>query len=372
MNKADNLPRGKFLNEGEFRSFLLDIEHLYRKKQATNCFQNPSLSKEIDSKLKPLYLLKQEYAALQEESREYEEVLKEVTTTEYDLLQEEFDKLKLEKKLLRTKAIDIISSEVSTRDNCLVEIRPGVGGVEAGLFARDLFQMYYKFAESKKWKIEVLENRADILGNLSFISFLLKGSGAFSYIKNEAGIHRVQRIPLTENKGRIQTSTTSVVVLPEVTEVAVKLENKDLRVDTYRSSGAGGQHVNTTDSAIRITHLPTGISAVSQDGRSQHDNKEKAFLILRSRLFEKYRSEQEGQLGSIRNSAIGNSERAEKIRTYNYPQNRVTDHRLSLTINKLNSVITGELEELCQKLIILETENKVVNFIKVIKSEASK
>jgi len=163
------------------------------------------------------------------------------------------------------------------------------------------------------------------------VAFLIKGKEAFKYLKNEAGVHRVQRVPITENKGRLQTSTASVVVLPEVQDVAVKINQQDLKIETYRSSGAGGQHVNTTDSAVRITHKPTGVAATSQDGRSQHDNKEKALFILKSRLFEKYRQEQETAIGDLRSSAIGTSERAEKIRTYNYPQNRVTDHRIEVS-----------------------------------------
>jgi peptide chain release factor 1 len=199
----------------------------------------------------------------------------------------------------------------------------------------------------------------DSMGNLTFISFLVKGNNAFKYLKNEAGVHRVQRIPQTENKGRVHTSTASVVVLPEAKDLVVNIKSQDLRIDTYRSSGAGGQHVNTTDSAVRITHIPTGVVATSQDGRSQHDNKEKALFILKSRILEKQQREIMEKEGNMRSSMIGNSERSEKIRTYNFPQNRVTDHRLNLTLNKLNFVMDGNLENICQGLMDYEIEHIV-------------
>ena len=341
---------------------LIDAENIYLKeKENVTSF---SRNKEKINKLKSLYLLKKNYDEATSEIEEYKNFIEEVEEiSEKELLKKELeDSVKKEIEIIE-KAKEIVIEEEGIKSNCLVEIRPGAGGIEAGMFARDLYEMYYRFADSKNWKLEIIESRSDSLGNFSFISFLIKGSKCFQWLRNESGVHRVQRVPVTENKGRLQTSTVSVVVLPEVNDVAVKIDNKDLRIDTYRSGGAGGQHVNTTDSAIRITHIPTGIVATSQDGRSQHDNKEKALFLLKSRIFEKYRNDQENEVGSIRSSAIGNSERAEKIRTYNYPQNRVTDHRINLTINKLSLIMQGDLEELCKNLMIFETEKRLTKFI---------
>jgi peptide chain release factor 1 len=196
----------------------------------------------------------------------------------------------------------------------------------------------------------MVESKVDSLGNFTFVAFIIKGKEAFDYLRNEGGVHRVQRVPKTETKGRIHTSTASVAILPEAKEITLKINPSELKIDTYRASWAGGQHVNTTDSAVRITHLPSGVVATSQDGRSQHDNKEKALFILRSRLLEKQQQDEAKATGQLRSSMIGTSDRAEKIRTYNFPQNRITDHRIGLTLNKLNFVIEGELEEICQAL----------------------
>jgi peptide chain release factor 1 len=205
----------------------------------------------------------------------------------------------------------------------------------------------------------MLESKVDNEGNFTFVSFLIKGKNVFDFLRSEAGVHRVQRVPKTENKGRIHTSTASVVVLPEAEEISLDIQKKDLLIETCRSSGAGGQHVNTTDSAVKITHIPTGIIATSQDGRSQHDNKEKAMFVLKSRLLKKHQDELASEARNLRTTMIGTSERSEKIRTYNYPQNRITDHRLGISWNKLNFIIEGELEEICKKLINYEVERKI-------------
>lgn len=262
---------------------------------------------------------------------------------------ERIEKERLE--LLKSAESLFLSNENNSKDNCVVEIRSGAGGDEAKLFTRTILQMYLKFSEKKKWKAEMINSKVDQLGGFSFASFLVKGKKAFSFLKNESGVHRVQRIPETESKGRIQTSTVTVVVFPELDEISIKIEENDLRIDTYKSSGAGGQHVNTTDSAVRITHLPTGISTTSQDGRSQIENRKYAMLTLRSLIHDKYRKNQENEVGEIRSSAIGNSERSEKIRTYNFHQSRVTDHRILFHTGKLESFINGEINELCEKLI---------------------
>jgi len=219
--------------------------------------------------------------------------------------------------------------------------------------------MYYKFAESKDWKVEMVESKVDNEGNFTFVSFLVKGKEAFNWLRNEAGVHRVQRVPQTENKGRIHTSTASVVVLPEAQDVALNIRPQDLKIDTYSSGGPGGQHANKTASAVRITHIPTKIVATSQDGRDQRVNKERALFVLKTRLLEKLQTEKAKEVGNLRLSMIGTAERSEKIRTYNYPQNRITDHRLGISWNKLNFVIEGDLEEICQKLIDYEVEKKL-------------
>ncbi|CAJ0748960.1 16733_t:CDS:2 [Entrophospora sp. SA101] len=289
----------------------------YLKKLEKN-----EVSPPLSNKKKNLLLVsKREYDELDKEQQDYQELVQAVSPEEQTLLREEINSLAEQKNQLITKIKEQIIAEEGVKQNIVMEIRPGTGGTEAGLFARDLYRMYYKFAE-------------------------MKGNEVYNWLKNEAGVHRVQRVPQTESRGRIHTSTASVVVLPEVQDIALDIRPQDLRIDTYRSSGAGGQHVNTTDSAVRITHISTGIVATSQDGRSQHDNKEKALFILKSRLLEKLQSDQQKKTGNLRSTMIGTAERSEKIRTYNYPQNRVTDHRLGVSWNKLNFIIEGDLAEL--------------------------
>jgi peptide chain release factor 1 len=304
---------------------------------------------------------KNEYERWDREQKEYQELSQEVSKEEQDFLLVEIKNFEEKKEKIISKIKEQIIAKEGIKQNMVVEIRPGTGGTEAGLFARDLYRMYYKFAESKGWKVEMVESKVDSEGNFTFVSFLVKGKEAFNWLRNEAGVHRVQRVPQTENKGRIHTSTASVVVLPEAQDVALNIRSQDLKIDTYRSSGAGGQHVNTTDSAVRITHLPTGVVATSQDGRSQHDNKEKALFILKSRLLKRLQTENAKEVGNLRSSMIGTAERAEKIRTYNYPQNRLTDHRINQDWYKLNHIIEGDLEEICQRLIDYEVEKKITN-----------
>lgn len=232
-----------------------------------------------------------------------------------------------------------------------MEIRGAAGGDEGNIFAGDLFRMYSKYAESQGWKIEIEDAQPSEAGGYSLVSFIIKGTGVYSKMKFESGSHRVQRVPKTETQGRVHTSTATVLVMPEAEEVDIDIDPKDLRVDTYRSSGAGGQHINKTDSAVRITHIPTGIVATSQDGRSQHDNRAKAMQSLRTRLYEAKLREEEEKLGNERRNKIGSGDRAEKIRTYNYPQNRVTDHRIGLTIQQLDRIMEGKLEPIIDALI---------------------
>ena len=338
------------------------------EKKRDNLEKSFSKAKNSNS-FAPFWRIRKTYQQIVQETQAYQLLAKEKTTQEnLAILEQEIKSLQVKKKQLLEKFQQELISSKDFKENLLMEIRPGTGGTEAGLFAGDLYRMYYKFAYKKGWKLELTEAQVDGLGNFTFIAFLVKGQQAYQYLKNEAGVHRVQRVPVTESKGRLQTSTASVVVLPEIQDIAVNICPQNLKIETYRSSGAGGQHVNVTDSAVRITHQPTGITATSQDGRSQHDNKEKALFILKSRLFEKYQQAQKKTLGNLRSLAIGSSERAEKIRTYNYSQNRVTDHRCQESWNKLNAILTGELEEICQKLIAWEVEKTLADYENILGS----
>lgn len=244
-------------------------------------------------------------------------------------------------------------NQTTNSAHTIIEIRGAAGGREAKMFAKELFDMYINFIREKKWKYELLSQVNTSDGGYSFVSFLIKSSQAFSLLCWEAGVHRVQRIPKTESMGRIHTSTATVAVLVEKTATDVPLAAKDLKFDTFRSSGAGGQHVNTTDSAVRVTHLPSGLVVSCQEGRSQHDNKDKALKLLRARLFKIYQEKREAANVSARNKQIGEGDRSEKIRTYNFPQNRVTDHRINLTIKNIEHIMSGKLQPLLTKLMVL-------------------
>ena len=240
--------------------------------------------------------------------------------------------------------------------NTVFEIRAGTGGNEASLFASDLARMYRLYAEGQNWKVDVLSSNPTEIGGYKEIIFLISGEGAYGKLKFERGVHRVQRVPVTESGGRIHTSAVSVAVLPEAEEVDVKIAPKDLRVDVFRSSGPGGQSVNTTDSAVRITHIPTGMVVTCQDEKSQHKNKAKALKVLMARLLEKARSEQEEKIAAARRTMVGSGDRSAKIRTYNFPQGRVTDHRISLTLHRLDETLNGDLEEIIDALSIAHRE----------------
>lgn len=243
--------------------------------------------------------------------------------------------------------------------NVIVEIRAGTGGEEAALFAGTLFRMYSMYAEARGFHIEVVSENETELGGYKEISFMVEGDGAFSRLKFESGVHRVQRVPETETAGRIHTSAVTVAVLPEAEEVELEINPADLQIDTYRSSGAGGQHVNKTESAIRITHLPTGTIVECQDERSQHKNREKAMRVLRSRIYEKMMEEQNRKIASDRRSQVGSGDRSERIRTYNFPQGRVTDHRIGLTLYRLEAVLNGDLDEIIDALITADRAEKL-------------
>ncbi len=253
----------------------------------------------------------------------------------------------------------LIPRDPNDEKNTIVEIRAGTGGEEATLFAADLYRMYSKYAEHKNWKIEMLSSNPTGVGGIKEVIFLVEGKGAYRRLKFESGVHRVQRVPVTESSGRIHTSAVTVAVLPEAGEVDVEIKPEEIRVDVYRSSGPGGQSVNTTDSAVRITHIPTGMVVQCQDEKSQHKNRAKALKVLRSRLYEMARVEQERERARERKQMVGTGDRSEKIRTYNFPQGRVTDHRIGLTLHKLDDVLDGDLEEIIGALWAHDTERKI-------------
>lgn len=253
----------------------------------------------------------------------------------------------------------LIPEDPDDSRNALVEIRAGTGGDEAALFAADLFKMYTRYAEGKRFKVSIIDSHPTPLGGFKEVSFIVEGPYAYKHLKYESGVHRVQRIPLTETGGRIHTSTASVVVLPEAEETDVNINLEDLRIDTFRAGGPGGQYVNMTDSAVRITHIPTGIVVVCQDERSQHKNKAKALRLLRAKLKDLEEKKREDEVRSRRKSYIGSGDRSEKIRTYNFPQNRVTDHRIDLTVYRLEDILNGDLDLLVQKLLEAEEKAKI-------------
>lgn len=269
---------------------------------------------------------------------------------------------KLDGSIERTfnEIIALLLPDDEFRDrNVFLEIRAGTGGEEAALFANDLLRMYLRYAELKGWLAEIIDESRSDLGGYKEVIVRIKGKNSGTYMKYERGVHRVQRIPVTESGGRIHTSTATVAVLPEIKDVDVYIDPKDIRIDTYRASGAGGQYVNKTESAIRITHIPTGIVVTCQSERSQHQNKEKALMVLRSKLYEVARKEQDDKLYTQRRTQIGSGERSEKIRTYNFPQNRVTDHRINLTIYNLQAVLDGDLDVIIPKLMQYDIEEQL-------------
>lgn len=279
--------------------------------------------------------------------------MREMVKEEVHELEEKIEELENQLKILLTP------KDPNDEKNVIMEIRGAAGGEEAALFAGDLYRMYTRYAESKGWKIDVIESHPTGLGGYKEIIFMINGKGAYSKLKFESGAHRVQRVPETESGGRIHTSTATVVCMPEAEDVEVEIHEKDIRVDTFASQGAGGQSVNTTMSAVRLTHIPTGIVVQCQDERSQIKNKEKAMKVLRARIYDMYQQEAQKEYDATRKSAVGTGDRSERIRTYNFPQNRVTDHRIGLTIQKLDQILEGKLDEIIEALVLEEQASKL-------------
>ena len=268
-----------------------------------------------------------------------------------EMAQEELKELKPQKEELEEKLqILLLPKDPNDDKNIIIEIRGGAGGDEAALFAGDLFRMYTKYAESQGWRCEIIDANEPELGGFKEVVFSVEGENVYSKMKFESGVHRVQRVPATETQGRVHTSTVTVAVLPEMEDVDIEVNEKDLKIDTYRASGAGGQHINKTESAVRITHLPTGIVVACQDQRSQLKNKDKAMRVLRAKLQDQAEQEAQASMAADRKSQVGTGDRSERIRTYNYPQGRVTDHRINLTLYKLDAVLNGDLDEVIQAL----------------------
>ena len=278
---------------------------------------------------------------------------REMVQEEYELAKENTATLYEELKIL------LLPKDPNDDRNVIVEIRGGAGGEESALFAGVLYRMYSMYAEARRWKTEVLSSNPTELGGFKEVSFMISGEGAYSRFKFESGVHRVQRVPETETQGRIHTSTATVAVLPEAQDVDVQINPSDLQIDTFRASGAGGQHVNKTESAIRIIHIPTGTIVECQDERSQHKNKDKAMKILRSKILEAEREKQMSSIADERKSQVGTGDRSERIRTYNYPQGRISDHRIGLTVYKLEQFLNGDLDEVIDALITYDTAQKL-------------
>lgn len=311
--------------------------------------------------LEPIIMKYREYKAvldsiaeskeiLQEES---DEELRELAKMELSDMESQVEPLEEELKLL------LVPKDPNDEKNVIVEIRGGAGGDEAALFAGDLLRMYSRYAERKGWKVSMLSSNETGVGGYKEVSFMIKGKGAYSRLKYESGVHRVQRIPSTESGGRIHTSTATVAVLPEVEDVEVEINDNDIRIDVFRASGNGGQCVNTTDSAVRITHLPTGEVVSCQDEKSQLKNKEKAMKVLKARLYDRALADQQKEISAERKSQVGTGDRSERIRTYNFPQGRISDHRINLTLYKLDSFLDGDIDEMIDALITVDQTEKM-------------
>jgi peptide chain release factor 1 len=317
------------------------------------------------AELEDVVVTYREYKKVEQEIAEAGELLNEKLEADFkELVEAELKELKKRLETLERKIkVLLLPRDPNDEKNVIVEVRAGTGGEEAALFAADLFRMYLKYTEQKGWKCEIMNSNPTDLGGWKEIIFVVEGKGVYSRLKFESGVHRVQRIPSTESGGRIHTSAATVAVLPEADEVEVEIKPEELRIDVFCSTGPGGQSVNTTQSAVRITHLPTGIVVSCQDEKSQHKNKEKAMRVLRARLLDQMEEEQRRQVDSLRRSQVGAGDRSERIRTYNFPQNRVTDHRIGYTTHRLGEVLMGGLDDLIDALLTTDQAERLKQVI---------
>ena len=329
------------------------FQELERRMSDPEIISNQTKYQEIvktHAELQPVVNLYKEYIEVTEEKESVESLLadpemKEMAEGELQGLKER------EETLINDLTLSLLPKDENDNKNAIVEIRLGTGGDEAALFAEDLLSMYLRYAEQNKWTVEVLSQQGTPIGGVKEVTLLISGKSVFGKLKFESGTHRVQRVPSTETQGRIHTSAATVAILPEAKDVDIKIDDKDLRIDTFRASGAGGQHVNKTSSAIRITHLPTGVVAACQDERSQFQNKDKAMQMLRAKLYDMENEKQKKERADARSAQLGSGDRSEKIRTYNWPQSRVTDHRINLTLHSLDKILNGDLDPLIDALI---------------------
>lgn len=331
----------------------IELEQLLLSKDVLSDRQSSNkIAKELAGIREPVILLR-EYKRILKETAELEAVLKEKHENEFlDLAKKELEELKKRGAEIEDKIrLALMEEDKDAGRDIIVEIRQGTGGDEAGLFAADLYRMYTKYAASKGWTVELMSIATNESGGIKDVSFSVKGKDAYKRLKFESGVHRVQRVPVTESQGRIHTSTATVAVLVEPEDVDLVIEPDDLRIDTYRSSGPGGQHMQKTDSAVRITHIPTGVVVACQDERSQNKNKVKAMRILRAKLLDAKKEAESKKISQERKSQIGSGDRSEKIRTYNFPDRRVTDHRINFTTHSLEAVLEGEFDEISEALI---------------------
>ena len=335
-------------------------QRLYEPSVAADPEQYQKTMKELKS-IEEIVLTYREYKQAVKSQDESIEILEESGDSDLkELAQLELDEAKQNIEELSEKLkILLLPKDPNDERNVIVEIRGGAGGEESALFSAVLFRMYSMYAEKKGYKVEIVNANETELGGYKEISFMIEGEGAYSRFKYESGVHRVQRVPETESQGRVHTSTTTVAVLPEAEDVELEIDPKDLKIDTLRSSGAGGQHINKTSSAIRITHLPTGTVVECQDERSQYKNKDKALKVLKSRLLKEKQDKQASEIAANRKSQVGTGDRSERIRTYNYPQGRLTDHRIGLTLYKLEDILNGNLDEVIDALVTADRAEKL-------------
>ncbi len=313
------------------------------------------------AEIEPVVTKYKEYNETAEQLEGAKEMLKEKLDDEFkEMVKLEVTELTEKSEvLLEELKMLLVPKDPNDEKNVIVEIRAGAGGDEAGIFAGDLFRMYTRYAERQHWKMELMSSNDQGVGGFKEVIFLIKGKGAYSRLKYESGVHRVQRVPATESSGRIHTSTATVAVLPEADDIDIEINPSDVRVDVYRSSGNGGQSVNTTDSAVRLTHVPTGMVVACQDEKSQLKNKEKAFKILKARLYDKLIEEQNAEIAQTRKSQVGSGDRSAKIRTYNFPQGRITDHRINVTVYKLEAFLDGDINEMLDALVTSDQAEKL-------------